>query len=78
MGGAGAAVVLLAGAHAIGRSSWCWCRLPIVHRAADLPGGGGKSLQDCMGFWDRATHMTKAEWKATCLRTMQEYPSVLR
>jgi hypothetical protein len=41
-------------------------------------GGGGKTLADCMGFWDRETHMTKAEWKAACLRTMQEYPNVLR
>ncbi len=24
------------------------------------PGGGGKTLKDCMGFWDRATHMSKA------------------
>jgi len=23
-----------------------------------------------MGFWERATHMSKAEWKAACLRTM--------
>jgi hypothetical protein len=36
---------------------------------ASAPGGGGKTLQDCMGFWEAATHMTKAEWKAACLRT---------
>jgi hypothetical protein len=46
--------------------------------APSAPGGGGKSLADCMGFWDRETHMSKAEWKAACLRTMQEYPTVLR
>ena len=40
------------------------------------PGGGGKDLASCMGFWDRATHMSKPEWRATCLRTMQEYPSL--
>jgi hypothetical protein len=34
------------------------------------PGGGGKSLQDCMGFWEPATHMTKAEWRAACKRTL--------
>jgi hypothetical protein len=45
--------------------------------APSAPGGGGKSLADCMGFWDRETHMTKAEWKAACVRTMQEYPTVL-
>jgi hypothetical protein len=31
-----------------------------------------------MGFWDRATHMTKAEWQAACLRTMDEFPDVMR
>jgi hypothetical protein len=44
--------------------------------APSAPGGGGKTLSDCMGFWDRETHMTKTEWKAACLRTMQDYPSV--
>jgi len=44
--------------------------------APSKPGGGGKSLQDCMGFWDRDTHMTKAEWRVACKRTMQEYPTV--
>ncbi len=38
--------------------------------APSAPGGGGKTLQDCMGFWEAATHMSKAEWKAACLRTM--------
>lgn len=44
--------------------------------APSAPGGGGNSLADCMGFWDAATHMTKAEWRVACQRTMQEYPSV--
>jgi hypothetical protein len=30
-------------------------------------GGGGKTLADSMGFWDRETHMSKAEWKVACL-----------
>ena len=34
------------------------------------PGGGGKSLADCMGFWEPATHMTKQEWKSACQRTI--------
>jgi hypothetical protein len=46
--------------------------------APSAPGGGGKSLADCMGFWDRETHMSKTEWKAACARTMQDYPTVLR
>src|SRR6185295_17522580 len=44
--------------------------------APSTPGGGGKSLADCMGFWDRATHMSKAEWKAACVRSMEDDPSV--
>jgi hypothetical protein len=46
--------------------------------APSAPGGGGKTLAACMGFWDKATHMTKAEWKAACLRTMAEFPDVMR
>ena len=42
------------------------------------PGGGGKDLASCMGFWDRATHMSKPEWRSACLRTMEDYPSVTR
>jgi hypothetical protein len=34
------------------------------------PGGGGETLKDCMGFWEPATHMTKAEWRAACQRTL--------
>jgi len=44
--------------------------------APSQPGGGGKTLHDCMNFWDRQTHMTKAEWREACKRTMQEYPTV--
>jgi hypothetical protein len=46
--------------------------------APSAPGGGGNTLADCMGFWDRGTHMTKAEWKAACVRSIQEYPSVFQ
>ena len=44
--------------------------------APSSPGGGGKSLKDCMGFWDAATHMTKPEWRAACKRSMAEFPDV--
>src|SRR5436190_9461196 len=43
-----------------------------------LPGGGGGSLQDCLAFWDRETHMSKAEWQASCQRSihrLQNLPS---
>lgn len=38
--------------------------------APSAPGGGGKTLSDCMGFWDAGTHMTKQEWRAACKRTL--------
>ena len=52
-------------------------RLPSPVAPSDSPsqtsqrtaGGGGKTLQDCMGFWDRGTHMTKSEWRAACQRS---------
>jgi hypothetical protein len=37
--------------------------------AQSTAGGGGRTLQDCMSFWDRATHMTKGEWRAACQRS---------
>jgi hypothetical protein len=30
--------------------------------------GNDYSANECMGFWDAGTHMTKAEWKAACIR----------
>jgi hypothetical protein len=38
--------------------------------APSTPGGGGKTMSDCMGFWEPATHMTKQEWRAACRRTL--------
>ena len=43
---------------------------PGSENASSAPGGGGKGLADCMGFWEPATHMTKQEWKAACQRTI--------
>jgi len=45
-------------------------------QSPSAPGGGGKTLAACMGFWERATHMSKSEWRAACKRTMQDYPTV--
>jgi hypothetical protein len=28
------------------------------------------TLDSCMGFWDAETHMSKAEWRAACRRTV--------
>src|SRR5262249_11899647 len=40
-----------------------------------LPGGGREGLQACLEFWDRETHMTKAEWKASCERSVKRVES---
>jgi hypothetical protein len=36
----------------------------------DHSGGGGNTLASCMGFWDNTTHMSRAEWRQTCVRTL--------
>ena len=38
--------------------------------AQSAPGGGGKTLADCVKFWDRESHMTKSEWRAACQRSL--------
>jgi hypothetical protein len=40
------------------------------------PGGGREGLAACLEFWDRATHMTKAEWKASCERSVNRLETV--
>jgi len=41
--------------------------------APSTAGGGGDTLQDCMGFWDREAHMSKQEWRAACLRIQNRF-----
>lgn len=36
----------------------------------DHSGGSGNTLADCMRLWDFASHMSKAEWRTTCERTL--------
>jgi len=36
----------------------------------DHYGGGAETLASCMSFWDRGTHMTRAEWRQTYNRTL--------
>src|SRR5262245_38739908 len=38
--------------------------------APSAAGGGGRTLNDCMEFWEPTTHMTKQEWRAACKRTL--------
>lgn len=33
-------------------------------------GAGGPTLASCMAIWEPALDMTKSEWKATCVRTL--------
>jgi len=33
-------------------------------------------MQRCLDAWDRATQMTKLEWRETCKRTVKEYPDL--
>ncbi|MBS0241447.1 MAG: hypothetical protein JSS20_04670 [Proteobacteria bacterium] len=35
-----------------------------------LYGGGGATVKDCMQLWDKSSHMTRTEWRATCKRTL--------
>jgi len=44
--------------------------------ATSFAGGGGHTLQDCMGFWDRMTHMTKVEWRRACQRVERRLESL--
>jgi hypothetical protein len=43
-----------------------------------LQGGGRDCLEGCIGFWDRATHMTKAEWKVACQRSIVHREEIQR
>src|SRR5262245_23326998 len=40
------------------------------------PGGGREGLAACLEFWDCATHMTKAEWKAACERSVHRLETI--
>ena len=39
--------------------------------AQSTAGGGGRTLEDCIKFWDRGTHMTKSEWRTACARSQR-------
>jgi hypothetical protein len=38
---------------------------------ADEP-AGNTDLESCMKLWDADTHMSKAEWRSSCLRTIRQ------
>lgn len=33
-------------------------------------------MERCIATWDRATQMSKQEWRETCKRTVKEYPDL--
>jgi hypothetical protein len=33
-------------------------------------------MERCIASWDRATQMSKQEWRETCKRTVKEYPDL--
>jgi hypothetical protein len=41
---------------------------------APPPPSREKKLADCMAIWEKATHMTKDQWKRTCNRQLDEEP----
>ena len=51
--------------------TWRYRRTPLLHpRWTSAFKVIDRSLADCIGFWDRATHTSKAEWKAACVRSI--------
>jgi hypothetical protein len=38
--------------------------------AVDHSGGSGSTLANCMQLWDASSHMSKPEWRQTCVRTL--------
>jgi hypothetical protein len=45
---------------------------PVPPYPAKATEGPRHTLNDCMATWDKATHMTKADWRATCKRSIKE------
>jgi len=36
-------------------------------------GATGKDMPGCMAAWDKATHITKTEWREICARTLNDF-----
>jgi hypothetical protein len=54
---------------------------PLLAQAQVPQPRGGKAVAKspmtrCMETWDRATQMSKQEWKESCKRTVKEYPGL--
>jgi hypothetical protein len=44
--------------------------------APSTAGGGGGGMAECMGFWDKSTHMSKGEWREACQRTVNRLAQI--
>ena len=40
------------------------------------PLNGASAMRLCMDSWDKDTGMSRQEWRATCERTLKEYPAL--
>jgi hypothetical protein len=54
---------------------------PSIAQAQDTQQNAGKAeaetpMSRCMATWDRATQMSKEEWRETCKRTIKENPGL--
>ena len=50
----------------------------VIQQTSSKTGRPGKKspMTRCLETWDRATQMSKQEWKETCKRTVKEYPDI--
>jgi hypothetical protein len=49
-----------------------------IDSATPSPPDAGAKLEKCMQEWDAATHMSKGEWRTTCLRALNDGPLPVR
>jgi hypothetical protein len=69
--------VLLAGGMAAnaasgGRAMRDASKVPTALPSEELLKRGAQYLDQCLGDWEPATHMTKQEWRRTCERVARE------
>jgi hypothetical protein len=56
-------------------------RKPSVAQVQVQSGKSGKAttpMERCLEVWDPFTRMTKQEWRATCKRTVRDYPDLYK
>jgi hypothetical protein len=48
---------------------------PAVNVHVDEP-SMKQRMADCMAIWEPRTHMTKAEWRKTCVSSLKDLPNL--